>query len=73
MISKKSIRFQDWITAHFGLADEQENWTLITELERTARIIGHDVDTMGEVDPKSLHALIRAAKNLEAAYENKPG
>lgn len=73
MISKKSVAFQMWVRRAFGVESGVADMKLLTELELAARLAVHDLDTMGEITPMSLHNLARASKNLEAAYENKPG
>lgn len=64
-LSKKSQRLSDWVVRMYekvGCPDE------IIALEEAARIVTHDMDTMGEPSAKSLHALARASKELQEAY-----
>ena len=67
MVSKKSVLFAAWIEETYG-ATLREVPQLLIDLELAARMAVHDLDTMGEITPKALHALARASKNLEAEY-----
>lgn len=71
IVSKKSQSFILWLRNRLGVVANNGLVEKLVELELAARLISHSVDRIGEPDPKDLHALIRASKNLEAEYGQK--
>ena len=66
-MASKSDKFIKWVERLYDERNEVPK--VLVKLEEAARICVHDIDAMGEIDPKSLHALIRASKNLRREYE----
>lgn len=69
-MASKSDKFMTWVRRAFGAESGTNDMKLLVKLEEAARIVTHDIDAMGEPDAKSLHALVRASKNLRREYEN---
>lgn len=63
MVSKKSVMFQAWLEGN-----SENKVELLVALEQAARLVVHDLDTMGEPGPKTLRALARASKKLQEEY-----
>jgi hypothetical protein len=70
--SNKSARFEKWIQAETGIDPTVPAMRLIVELEKSARLLVHDFDQTGDVDPRDLRALARSVKELEEKYSDQP-
>ena len=68
MISKKSQSFILWLRNSLKVERNVGGVELLAGLELAARIVTHDIDTMGEPSEESLRALARASKLLEETY-----
>jgi hypothetical protein len=62
--SKKSIAFQKWLEGA-----SENTIELLVAMERSARMIRHSFQLMGEPDAKALADLIKTSADIEAKYE----
>ena len=69
--SKKSEQFAKWFGGETGIDPTVPAFEKIVELERAARMVVHDFDTVGDATEQDIRALARAVKELGAEYASK--
>jgi len=64
--SEKFIKWLEGATAEWVTKSKR-----LVELEKSARLVVHQYDLTGDIDPKDMGLLSRAVKQLQSDYEQK--